>query len=222
MKLLRTLRDRGLSIALLGIFLSLLFAHSVAGWWSHQREQALHGRPPGTYLDFLKSGDFHESLAENWESEFLQMAAFVLLAVYLYQRGSSESKDPDKPEPVDEEPATTSSSSAPWPVRQGGLVLWIYAHSLSLAFLLLFGASFGLHALGGCEAYNDELRMHGRSDIGVSEYMGTSRFWFESLENWQSEFLAIFCMVVFTIYLRERGSPQSKPVNAPHDQTGAG
>ena len=110
---------------------------------------------------------------------------------------------------------------APWPVRKGGLALRFYEHSLSLAFFLLFLLSFVLHAVGGAESYNEERAAHGQAALTVLEYASSSRFWFESLQNWQSEFLAIWAMVVFSIFLRERGSPESKPVDAPHSQTGA-
>jgi hypothetical protein len=104
-------------------------------------------------------------------------------------------------------------------VRRGGWVLTLYEHSLSLAFLFLFLSCFLLHAIAGCANYNEELRQHGAPELGVTGYMATARFWFESLQNWQSEFLAILSMVVLSIFLRERGSPESKPVDAPHGET---
>ena len=148
------------------------------------------------------------------------MGVFVLLTVFLFQRGSSESKDPDGEEEQEGDSAASSPASVPWPVKQGGLVFCIYSHSLSAALFLMFGISFVLHIVGGWEAYSDELIEDGASRIGILEYLLTARFWFESLQNWQSEFLAIFMMVVLSIYLRERGSPQSKPVAAPHAKTG--
>jgi hypothetical protein len=159
---------------------------------------------------------------ENWESEFFQMFFFVILTVFLYQKGSAESKDPEKKEEVDRDPAKSrNKKDAPWPVRKGGWILKIYEHSLSLALALLFFGSFFLHAVGGAGEYNDDLRQHGRTEqVSTLDYMATSRFWFESLQNWQSEFLAVGSMVVLTIFLRERGSKESKPVDAPHDETG--
>jgi hypothetical protein len=181
----------------------------------------LHAKPAIGYLAYIRSGDFHESVAENWESEFLQMGMFVLLTVYLFQKGSSESRDPDDPDDRRElVEQHAGKSDAPWPVRHGGMALWLYSHSLSIAFFLLFAISFSLHAIGGWEAYRDELLEHGAASIGILDYVRSPRFWFESLENWQSEFLAIFMMVVLSIYLRERGSPQSKAVAAPPGKTG--
>ncbi len=214
------LRNNGLSLALGLLFVVCVVGHSVAGWLAHNEEETLHGSPEITYAEYLESGDFHESLAENWESEFLQMAMFVLLTVFLFQKGSSESKDPDGAEEVDEEPSGKNAASAPWPVRRGGMALWLYSHSLSLALFALFVVAFALHIVGGWEAYCDDLAEHGASPVSMLEYATSARFWFESLENWQSEFLAIFAMVVLSIFLREKGSPQSKPVAAPHDATG--
>jgi hypothetical protein len=160
---------------------------------------------------------------ENWESEFLQMFVFIMLTVFLYQKGSAESKDPDKEETVDRDPRTSrDKQDAPWPVRRGGLVLKLYENSLGLTFLLLFLLTFYLHAVGGAGEYNQDKVEHGGNEPPVSTfaYMATSRFWFESLQNWQSEFFSIGLMVVLTIWLRQKGSPESKPVDAPHDQTG--
>jgi hypothetical protein len=141
------------------------------------------------------------------------MGAFVFLTAYLVQRGSAESKDPDEPSDVDRDPrAARDRSDVPWPVRRGGVALVLYEYSLSLAFLALFALSFVLHAVGGAAEYNQD-------QLG---YVLTSRFWFESFQNWQSEFLAIGAMVVLSIWLRQRGSPESKPVDAPHHATGKG
>lgn len=157
---------------------------------------------------------------ENWESEFLQMGAFVLLTAFLRQKGSPESKG-FHDEEVDREPLP-DRPGAPWPVRRGGLALALYRNSLSIALLSLFLMSFLLHAAGGAEEYNSEQGTHGGPMVSVAGYMGTSRFWFESLQNWQSEFLAVLSIVTLSIVLRQHGSPESKPVHAPHGTTGKG
>ena len=159
---------------------------------------------------------------ENWESEFLQMFLFIVLTACLYQKGSAESKKLDEEEEVDRDPRQSKhKKDAPWPVRKGGLVLKLYENSLSLAFLLLFLASFFAHAAGGAREYNQDQAEHGSAErVTTLGYLATSRFWFESLQNWQSEFLAVGLMVVLTIWLRQKGSPESKPVDAPHGQTG--
>ena len=149
------------------------------------------------------------------------MAMYVLLTVFLYQRGSAESKDPDKKEPVDRKPSP-SRKGAPRVVQHGGLALKLYQNSLGLAFAILFLVSFALHAAGGAGEYSEEQLQHGGDAVGMLEYMATARFWFESFQNWQSEFLAVGSMVVLSVFLRQHGSPESKPVDAPHDQTGIG
>jgi hypothetical protein len=140
--------------------------------------------------------------------------------VWLRQKGSAESKKVEGEEPVDKDPSRSRRQNAPWPVRKGGVVLKLYENSLSLAFIALFLLSFALHAAGGRATYNVEQREHGSAPISTWSYVNTSRFWFESLQNWQSEFLATGAIVLFSVFLRQRGSPESKPVDAPHSQTG--
>jgi hypothetical protein len=158
---------------------------------------------------------------ENWESEFLQMFAYVLLTAFLFQKGSAESKNPDQPEAVDRDPRQSrEKKDAPWPVRRGGIVLKFYENSLALALFLLFLISFMLHAIGGASEYSDQQIAHGAQAVTVFQYMGTAQFWFESLQNWQSEFFSIAILVVLSIFLRQKGSPESKPVDSPHSMTG--
>ena len=216
---MRLLRDNGLSIILGALFAAFLCGQFAAGHRVYNEEQREHGEPAVGAIAYLRSSHFLEATAENWESEFLQMAAYVFLTVFLFQRGSAESKDPDASEAVDRAPRARRQD-APWPVRRGGLVLRIYAHSLTLAFALLFVASFIVHAVAGARRYNGEQAVHGHPPVTVSAYLGTSQFWFESFQNWQSEFLAIAAMVVLSIFLRQKGSPESKPVDSPHRQTG--
>ena len=213
-------RNNGLSITLLALFLVTLFGQSVAGHKHHNAEQRDHGEAEVTYTQYLKSPAFMEATAENWESEFFQMAFYVIFTVFLFQKGSSESKDPEKKETVDREP-DPNRAGAPWPVRRGGLVLHLYKNSLSIALFLLFLISFALHAIGGVGEFNEEQREHGKpGDMTPMQYLRTSRFWFESLQNWQSEFLAVLAIVTLSIWLRQAGSPESKPVDAAHGDTG--
>jgi len=213
-------RNNGLSIALLVMFLVFLVGQVLTGQIEYNGEQVERGQEPVAMGAYLRSGHFREATAENWESEFLQLLVYVLLTVALIQRGSSESKDPDKRERPD--PAPDASAAAPASVRRGGWVLNLYANSLSLAFLLLFLLSFVVHAVGGAADYNQEQLAKGAAPVSVPGYLHTSRFWFESFQNWQSEFLALFAMVVLSIFLRQRGSPESKRVDAPHRATGGG
>ncbi|HEX8500261.1 MAG TPA: DUF6766 family protein [Pyrinomonadaceae bacterium] len=221
----RTLRENGLAIVWLGMFfLTLIFGQSVVGQREYNNDQKEHGQPQAGYVEYIGSAHFVEATMENWESEFLQMFLFVVLTVFLYQKGSAESKKLDGEEEVDRDPRQSKNKKdAPWPVRKGGLVLKLYENSLSLAFLLLFLVSFFLHAAGGAREYNSDQAEHGSPErVTTLQYMATSRFWFESLQNWQSEFLSVGMMVVLTIWLRQKGSPESKPVDAPHSQTGKG
>ena len=222
----RFFRENGLSIAAFILFAVCLIGQFVTGLREYNSEQEEHRQPTVSAADYVRSGHFLEVTFENWESEFLQMAAFVVLTVMLRQKGSPESKKLDEKEEVDEDPREALRSpqkraEAPWPVRRGGFVLTLYEHSLSLALGLLFLMSFAVHAIGGAENYNEEQVVHGGETVSTLDYMATSRFWFESFQNWQSEFLAVGALFVLTIWLRERGSPQSKPVAAPNSETGA-
>jgi hypothetical protein len=219
----RLLRENGLSIVLVSAFLAFWIGQSVAGYREYNDEQRQHGRPETAYRAYLGSAHFWEATTENWESEFLQIFFYVFLTAFLYQKGSAESKKLDEREPVDRDPrAGRRRADAPWPVRRGGVVLTIYEHSLSLAFLLLFVMAITLHAVSGASDYNQEQAEHGLPPVSPLQYAHTSRFWFESFQNWQSEFLAIALVVLLSIFLRQRGSPESKPVDSPHSETGTG
>ncbi|HEV2881166.1 MAG TPA: DUF6766 family protein [Pyrinomonadaceae bacterium] len=217
-------RNNGLSLVLFILFFcTLIIGQSIVGQREYNNDQRDHSQPTVSYAEYLATPHFLEATMENWESEFLQMYVFIMLTIFLYQRGSAESKDPDKEEAVDRDPRNSRNKrDAPWPVRRGGFVLKLYENSLGLTFLILFFLTFYLHAVGGAGEYNQDQFEHGAAGQRISTlaYMGTSRFWFESLQNWQSEFFSIGLMVVLTIWLRQKGSSESKPVDAPHDQTG--
>jgi hypothetical protein len=214
-------RDNGLSLVMFGLFALFLVAQSITGLAVYNDDQREHGEATISYPEYLRTGHFVEATFENWESEYLQMGAYVLFTVFLFQRGSSESKDPDKEEAVDEDPRQAQGrQDAPWPVRHGGPVLRLYEHSLAIAFVLLFLVSLLLHAVGGAPEYSQEQLAHGGQVVSTAEFLRTSEFWFQSFQNWQSEFLAVFSIVVLSVFLRQRGSPESKPVAAPHAETG--
>lgn len=213
--------DNGLALSVMALFIVSLGAQIATGFHEHNASQADHGSPPIGLAAYLTTGHFLEATAENWESEFLQMFVYVLLTVFLFQRGSSESKKLDGPEAVDRDPRQSEMKpGTPWPVLRGGWVLRLYENSLSLAFALLFLISFVLHAVGGMRLYNQSELEHGGTPVTLAEFLGTSQFWFESFQNWQSEFLSVASIVVLSIFLRQRGSPESKPVDAPHSHTG--
>jgi hypothetical protein len=149
------------------------------------------------------------------------MFAYVMLTAFLFQKGSAESKDPNKQEAVDRDPRQSrDDKNAPLPVRKGGIVLKLYENSLSIALFLLFAISFVLHAVGGAKEYSQQQTAHGEEAVTVVQYLGTAQFWFESLQNWQSEFFSIGVLVLLSIFLRQKGSPESKPVDSPHRMTG--
>lgn len=180
-----------------------------------------HGRPALDLLAYLASGAFLSSLFENWESEFLQMWVFVMLTAYLVQKGSPESKAAEGAAPQDRDPALDADKpDAPWPVRAGGLARGLYSHSLGAALLLLFRASFSLHLKNSARLANSENALHGQAAVSVWAHLAAPEFWFESFQNWQSEFLSTAVLIVLAIFLRERGSPESKPVATPHSKTG--
>lgn len=208
-------RNHGLSLVMLGgFFLTLLVGQVLAGRHEYNDEREKQGEPPVGVAEYLGTAHFGEATAENWESEFLQMAVYVLATAFLYQKGSAESKDPRKKHEHKASRAVTPDS--PWPARRGGWVLRIYEHSLSLALFLLFLLGFVWHACAGHRLYNEERTADGEPAVALSDYMTSSRFWFESFQNWQSEFLAIGVMVVLSIWLREVNSPESKQVQTPH------
>jgi hypothetical protein len=216
----RILRENGLSIAVLSIFLLFLGAESVTGWQAYNDELRDHAKAAVGYGDFISSGRFIEATTENWESEFLEMAAYAVLTALLFQKGSAESRRLTEQEP--EQRSKRSSGNAPWAVRRGGWILKVYENSLTLAFLLLFLVSFLLHAYGGTRDYNLQQTEHGGPAVSMWQFMNTAHFWFQSFQNWQSEFLGLASIVILTIFLRQRGSPQSKPVEAAHSETGTG
>lgn len=208
-----------LSIVLIVLFLASITGQIVTGLQEHNEELKEYGAAPVSFSEYLTTGHFFQTTFENWESEFLQMAMYVVLTIFLRQQGSSESKPLDEEEEVDRKPDPTRKD-APWPVRKGGFTLALYKHSLSLAFAFLFLVSFVLHANGSLSNFNEEQVLKGRPVVSLSDYMGQSRFWFESFQNWQSEFVAVISIVVLSIFLRQYRSPESKPVDAPDSETG--
>jgi hypothetical protein len=206
-----------LGIVLIILMLFSLLGQFFTGWKTENKELAENGAAMLSLGQYLQSGHFIQATFENWESEFLQMMLYVLLTVSLRQIGSSESKSLEGEEDVDKEPEP--HPNAPWPVKKGGIWLKIYNHSLSLAFAILFLASFCLHFYGSLKDYNEEQISKNLPTATALEYISQSRFWFESFQNWQSEFLAVASIVILSIWLREKGSPESKPVDMAHDET---
>jgi hypothetical protein len=214
------LQRNALAVACFTIFAAFLVAQSLTGWRTAVADAVQHGGSSFTYWKYLTTGHFAEATFENWESEFLQMGAFVLLTVFFLQKGSGESKQ-EHDDPRDEDPrGHRTDPDAPWAVRRGGPWLRVYENSLVIAFAVLFLASFVGHAISGAHEYSAEQHDHGAPGVSPWQFARTAEFWFQSFQNWQSEFLAVGTIVVLSVFLRQRGSAESKPVHAPHRKTG--
>ena len=213
-------RENGLSVVLLVIAFLCVAGQLVAGHRVDEAERREHGERGQSFATYVRSPHCFEALAENWESEFLQMAAFVVLTIGLKQKGSSESKPLDETDDVDADPRLTRRTETNWPTRRGGLLLAVYEHSLTIALVAIFAASFVMHAVYGARLESRLAALHGGAPVTTWEFLRSAQFWFESFQNWQSEFLSIAALVLLSVFLRQRGSPQSKPVAAPHHETG--
>ncbi len=211
-------RNNSLSIVFFGLFIIALAGQFYTGYNEYNKERIEEGQPEISVPAYFTSGHFLQATFENWESEFLQMALFVILTISLRQKGSSESKK-FEPEEVDREPID-HRKDAPWPVKAGGLILKLYKHSLSIALGSLFILSFIIHFYGSFKDENEKLAEKNLPLENIGDYLLSARFWFESFQNWQSEFLSVFAIVVLSIFFRQKGSPQSKPADAPNDETG--
>lgn len=197
-------------------FLSLA-GQAFMGLQQYNEFLIVHSENTVNIFQYLRTGHFIQATFENWESEFFQMGLFIWFTVFLKQKGSSESKKIGVKEKVDIEPK--NQKNAPWAVKKGGLILSVYKHSLTLSLLLLFLISFGLHWFGSNKDFNQIRMLEGKSTESMLAYLSNSRLWFESFQNWQSEFLSVFAIIFLSIYLREFGSPQSKPVDSPDAET---
>jgi hypothetical protein len=207
----------GLGLALGALFLATMIGLVASGWIAENQHREEHDNPPLTVAEYVTSAQFVSATFENWESEFLQMGVFVLLSVWLREKGSAESRplDPDK-----EKQPRFAKEKQPWAARQAGAVRWLYENSLSIAFFVLFLVSFVAHLLGSLIQHNEDQLEHGQPTETLSEYLGSAQFWFESMQNWQSEFVSVLAIVMLSVWLRQKDSPQSKPVEAPHEHTG--
>lgn len=212
------LYNNSLSIVFLLLTFLSLIGQAYTGLHQHNDFLVDHNQNTVNLLQYLGSGHFIQATFENWESEFFQMGLFVWFTVFLRQKGSSESKILSGKEEVDRKPK--NHPNAPWAVKKGGFILKVYKHSLTLSLLLLFLISFVLHWFGSNKDYNKIQVLEGKATESMFAYLTNSRLWFESFQNWQSEFLSVFAIIFLSIYLREIGSPQSKPVDAPHSETG--
>ena len=217
--------ENGLSLVCAAIFLGTLIGQSFAGLRAYNADQVDHDAATLSWLDYVASADFGGAVLENWQSEFLQFAFFILATVWLVQKGSNESKaledvglESDQKQQVGGYAPDAAPAAAKRKDRRKRL--W-YENSLVLAMTAVFFLSWGGQSVNNWRIENDDRQEHGDAAIGWVDYVLTADFWERTLQNWQSEFLAVGTMAVFTIYLRQRGSPESKPVGSPHDETAA-
>jgi hypothetical protein len=224
----RFVRENALSLLFGALFTGALVAQAVAGHAAYNDDEVAHAallhRAPETvsFWRFVTSSDFWNSVMENWQSEYLQFALFILATIWFVQRGSTESKEEGEEGPSSEEEEReqrTAGARSPLWARAGGLRARAYGNSLLVVMLLIWLGSWFAQSITGWREYDDTQREHRQPAVSWTGYVRSASFWEATLENWQSEFLAVGSMAVFTIYLRQRGSQQSKPVSAPHDET---
>jgi hypothetical protein len=221
----RTLvRDNGIGLGFGGLFLLVLVLQSIAGWRDFDAQQAADGLQRIGWARYVVSADFAVDVAENWQSEFLQFWIYVMATVYLVQKGSPESK------PVDETGTESDEEQKVGPYaqpdsprlahRSSGALLHLYSHSLCYVMGLLFLLSWLAQSVAGWSAYDEEQLRQLQPPVSWGDYLLQPDFWDRTLQNWQSELLAVGTMAVLAVFLRQRGSSQSKPVGAPHSATG--
>jgi hypothetical protein len=214
-------KQNSLSVVLFALFVVFLVGLGITGYRYENQELAAHGQPAVGYLAYLASSGFAEAVFENWESEFLQMGALVVLTIWLVQKGSSDSKKLRGKDAVGTSSRYSIIHASTGRRRVAAIKSLVYGNSLALALFGLFVASFVLHAASGAAAANQDAQPHGQPQVSVLGYVRSSQFWFESFQNWQSEFLAVGSLIVLSVYLRQRGSPESKPVGDGNNKTGA-
>jgi hypothetical protein len=220
----RLLRDNSLGLFFLTIFLAALVAQALVGHADFNDQQQAHGDPTASLGRYLTSSAFLVDVMENWQSEYLQFTLMIIATVWLVQRGSTESKpigkagtESDEEQKIGEH---AEEDSPKW-AKAGGWRLLVFSNSLVAVMAAIWVGSWFAQLVTGRIVYNAEQFDHHEAALGLWEYAGTSEFWNRTLQNWQSEFLAVLSMVVFSIWLRQRGSPESKPVGEPHASTGA-
>jgi hypothetical protein len=216
-------RDNSLSLFFLAIFLAALVAQALVGHDAYNEEQATHGEATVSLWAYITSSSFGNAVMENWQSEYLQFLLFVLVTVWLIQRGSPESKrsgEEGKESDRRQQIGGWSGPEAPQWAQVRGIRNWVYSNSLLIVMGLVFIGSWFAQSVTGWTEFNAEQQAHSEQTVSWLSYVGSSRFWEATLQNWQSEFLAVGSFAVLAIYLRQRGSPESKPVGAPHEATG--
>jgi hypothetical protein len=215
--------ENSLSLFFLLIFLGALIAQAATGHDAYNQQRLAHGEATISLWDYVTSSAFGRAVMENWQSEYLQFTLFMFFTVWLIQRGSPESKPPGEEGTESDRRQMVGGWGGPdaprW-ARVRGIRTWVFSNSLLIVMLAIFLGSWFAQSVTGWTEFNAEQRAHGKAGLSWLAYIGTATFWEQTLQNWQSEFLAVGSFVVLAVYLRQRGSPESKPVGAPHDVTG--
>jgi hypothetical protein len=212
-----------LSLCFLLLFLGALVGQAFTGWDEFNESQDRHDAEHVSFGRYITSSQFGSAVMENWQSEYLQFTLFILITVWLVQRGSPESKElqqAGRESDEDQQIGEHADARSPLWARAGGARTFLYSNSLLIVMLLIWVGSWFAQSVTSLSEYNEERFSHQQDAVSWGSYLGTSDFWEKTLQNWQSEFLAVGSMAILAVYLRQRGSPESKPVGAPHDATG--
>jgi hypothetical protein len=219
---MRWIREQSLSLFFLALFLATVLAQSIVGQRAYNAEQVAHDSEPLSYWRYVVSSEFGAAVLENWQSEWLQFMVFAVATVWFVQKGSNESKRPRDAgleSDQQQEVGGYAGERAPRWARYADWRTRIYENSFLIVMTAIFLSSWFVQSLTSRNEFNAQQAEHGEQPLSWAQYVANADFWEKTLQNWQSEFLAVGTMVVFTIYLRQRGSPESKPVGAPHDET---
>lgn len=221
----RFVRENGLGLAFGLAFLLALAGQAIAGHAEFNNQLVAQYLQPISFAAYVTSSDFAVDVMENWESEYLQFFLYIYATVWLLQRGSPESKNLDRVGPEDDKEQLLGPYATPdsprW-ARVRGVRQALYSHSLGLTMAAIFLLAWLAQSISGAAAYNEQQLQQLQAPVGWDSYLSTADFWSRTLQNWQSELLAIASMAILSIYLRQRGSPESKPVGAAHTATGVG
>jgi Domain of unknown function (DUF6766) len=219
----RFVRDNSLSLFFLVIFIAALVGQAIAGHILHNEDATAHGGETISIWRYIVSSDFGQAVMENWQSEYLQFMLFMFATVWLLQRGSPESKEPGKEglETLKEQKiGEHAQQDSPEWAKPRGIKTFVYSNSLLIVMSIIFFGSWFAQSVTGWTEFNSRQADHGEAAVSWLSYVGSADFWEATLQNWQSEFLAVGSFAAITVYLRQRGSPESKPVGAPHGSTG--
>jgi len=218
----RFVRDNGLTLFFASLCVVTIAGDALVGYRVLNEDALQHDEATISFWRYLVSADFAEAMSENWQSEFLQFVTFILAGIWLFQRGSTESKSEDElgveSDPVP--PDGSRAQRAPLWAKAGGLRTFLYSHSLVAVMLFFFLFSWFAQSISNWRVYNNEQAEHHDAIVGYFHFLTKPQFWEPTFQNWQSEFMALATMAILTVFLRERGSPESKPVAEPHDSTG--